>query len=118
MAIRIQLRHIRGGRNTPHTVVVSRPSNLGNLYRVGIEARDNAEAVAFFERDLEEARRRDITPEMLEVWRTNHRLGADGPFWIIENVHRWSGWNMACWCPLGRPCHGDVLLRMANQAIP
>ena len=26
------------------------------------------------------------------------------------------GKNLACWCPLGQPCHADVLLEMANSA--
>jgi len=25
------------------------------------------------------------------------------------------GKNLACWCALGRPCHADVLLEMANE---
>jgi Domain of unknown function (DUF4326) len=25
------------------------------------------------------------------------------------------GKNLACWCPLGQPCHADVLLEMANS---
>jgi hypothetical protein len=24
------------------------------------------------------------------------------------------GKNLACWCPLDRPCHADVLLELAN----
>jgi hypothetical protein len=24
------------------------------------------------------------------------------------------GHNLACWCKVGTPCHGDVLLRVAN----
>jgi len=23
--------------------------------------------------------------------------------------------NLVCWCPLGRPCHADVLLNIANR---
>ena len=26
------------------------------------------------------------------------------------------GKNLACWCPLTRPCHADVLLQLANSA--
>jgi hypothetical protein len=26
-----------------------------------------------------------------------------------------SGKNLACWCPLDRPCHADVLLAVANK---
>jgi len=25
------------------------------------------------------------------------------------------GKNLACWCPLDRPCHADVLLELANE---
>ena len=25
------------------------------------------------------------------------------------------GKNLACWCPLGKPCHADVLLKLANS---
>lgn len=25
------------------------------------------------------------------------------------------GMNLACWCPLDRPCHADILLRLANE---
>ncbi len=25
------------------------------------------------------------------------------------------GKNLACWCPLGQPCHADVLLEIANR---
>jgi hypothetical protein len=92
MAIRTQLRRTRGRRKPDHTLVVSRPSYFGNPYWVGIKARDNAEAL--FERDLEVARRNDLTPERLDVWRSNRRLGAEGPFWIINNIHRSAGWSM------------------------
>lgn len=27
-----------------------------------------------------------------------------------------AGFNLACWCPIGAPCHGDVLLQLANPA--
>jgi hypothetical protein len=26
------------------------------------------------------------------------------------------GLNLACWCPLDRPCNADVLLELANSA--
>jgi hypothetical protein len=25
------------------------------------------------------------------------------------------GRNLACWCPIGQPCHADVLLEFANS---
>lgn len=28
------------------------------------------------------------------------------------------GRDLACWCPLGQPCHADVLLDLANRPEP
>jgi hypothetical protein len=32
----------------------------------------------------------------------------------MEALPSLRGKNLACWCPLGRPCHADVLLDLAN----
>lgn len=32
-----------------------------------------------------------------------------------EAAQELRGKNLACWCPLDRPCHADVLLRIANE---
>ncbi len=29
-----------------------------------------------------------------------------------------AGKDLACWCPLSSPCHGDVLLELANAGEP
>jgi len=101
----------------PHTLNVSRPSIFGNPYRVGKEAKDNAEAVAFYERDLQAAQKGAMTAEVLEFWQRNNAYGAAGPFYIVARIHQdYAGWNMACFCPLTQPCHADVLLRLANPA--
>lgn len=31
-----------------------------------------------------------------------------------ENLESLRGKNLACWCPLGEPCHAGVLLELAN----
>lgn len=31
-------------------------------------------------------------------------------------VHELRGKNLACWCPLDKPCHADVLLELANPS--
>jgi Domain of unknown function (DUF4326) len=28
-----------------------------------------------------------------------------------------AGHDLACWCPLDRPCHADVLLELANREV-
>ena len=32
----------------------------------------------------------------------------------MAGVEELRGRDLACWCPLDRPCHGDVLLELAN----
>jgi hypothetical protein len=52
---------------------------------------DPASAVAAYDADI------DQTPHLLAVIRAEL-----------------AGRNLACWCPVGTPCHRDVLLRRAN----
>ena len=40
------------------------------------------------------------------------RMKNDEPF--REAVGSLRGHDLACWCPLDAPCHGDVLLELAN----
>lgn len=35
---------------------------------------------------------------------------------IRRSLHELAGKDLACWCPLDKPCHADVLLRLANQS--
>lgn len=34
---------------------------------------------------------------------------------LISRLHELRGKNLSCWCPLGKPCHADVLLELANS---
>ncbi len=36
--------------------------------------------------------------------------------WFRANIHQLRGFNLACYCPPGAPCHVDVLLELANGA--
>lgn len=36
---------------------------------------------------------------------------------LIDDILELRGKNLVCWCA-PRPCHGDVLLRLANGALP
>lgn len=57
-----------------------------------------AEAVALYE-DLMKVRARDEYRRLRE--------------WLAPL----RGKDLACWCPPGQPCHADVLLRIANEAM-
>lgn len=91
---RIQLSRKKGWKKPPNTVVVARPSGWGNPHRIGWCDRcgvehTREEAIAEYEAELDE-----VSLVLLEQLR---------------------GKNLACWCKPGEPCHGDILLRLANS---
>lgn len=54
--------------------------------------------------------------ELFREWMDGERAHLDGynpiPLLAIQNWLR--GHDLMCWCPLDQPCHGDVLLELAN----
>jgi hypothetical protein len=92
---RIQRKRTRGWRMPPNTVYVGRPTKWGNPYRPG-EGLSAAEAMQGY-RDLLYIN--DANPD---------RVG------LTDAQRELRGKNLACWCPIGQPCHADVLLEIAN----
>lgn len=91
--IRIQRKRTKGWRMPENAVYVGRPTIWGNPFKVGDVSPhnfnikiDNEHAVMLFEQ-------------------------------IVENMDLTSlkGKNLACFCPLDKPCHADVLLKLANE---
>jgi hypothetical protein len=73
-----------------NTVKIDRTTKWGNLYRIGEPwVNDAPEVVALF------------------------RLGmtAQNRLVVLSELR---GKNLACWCPIGMPCHTDVVLDIAN----
>lgn len=94
MPNRIQRSRRKGWRKPEGVVCVGRPSRFGNPFRIGAEY-DREAAVAAY-----------------RAWITNSDR-TDGPSLAeIRSVLR--GRDLACWCPIGVPCHADVLLEIAN----
>lgn len=102
---RIQLKRTKGWRKPEGVVVVARPTKWGNPFVAGqihrrprngpggqqeIPVTSVDDAVRFYRQYLS-----------LEL-----RIAAK-----IELA----GKDLACWCPLDRPCHADVLLDIANR---
>lgn len=91
---RLQRKRVKGFRLPANTVCVTRGTRFGNPFRVGVEATDNAHAVALFRDWLEtEPEGRAMTEAARE---------------------KLAGKNLACYCKEGEPCHADVLLQIAN----
>ena len=91
---RIQRKRAKGWRMPKDAVYVGRPGFWGNMYKPetwGVE-----DCVA-----------------MYRAFVLNNRRPENGP--TIGDVRReLRGKDLACWCPLDKPCHADVLLELAN----
>jgi hypothetical protein len=102
MPERIQLSRAKGWRMPLNTIKVDRSTRWGNPWAVGRfgpwgrTAFDARGAVGHFEAMLKD-------PEL--------RAGTKYP----ADLSPLRGFNLACWCPIGEPCHADVLLRVAHS---
>ena len=104
--VRIQRQRTKGWRMPPNTVYVGRPTRWGNEFEVGglVTPEIAVERYALH-----------IVSYFGFVERETKRLWHP---WPVESkeLDAWlqplRGHNLACWCPLDQPCHGDVLLEM------
>lgn len=85
---RVQRKRTKGWVMPPGSVYVGRPTRWGNPFRAGYGICETADDAVHAFRALVLAERWDLTPL--------------------------SGKDLACFCPLDRACHADVLLELAN----
>jgi hypothetical protein len=136
---RIQRRRARGWHLPPNTVYVGRPTRWGNPFdfrrsdycwaalsfgcRGDRAGRQEAAVRAFLEWIDPPFGRRTLQSELQPKFAAGSREVAIGP--AVEAGAAPSkdeiraalrGRNLACFCPLDRPCHADVLLDIANRA--
>lgn len=78
-----------------NTIYVGRGSIFGNPFKVG-EYRLNTV------QDVVDAYQKMLVDGFLEVT-------------VAQVQRRLRGKDLACWCKPGEPCHGDVLLEIANK---
>jgi hypothetical protein len=92
---RIQLSRRKGWRMPSNAVKVDRSTPFGNPYQAGTDGNGDRAYLAGLFRDY------------------LNREGAGSA--LADRARReLRGKNLACWCPLGGPCHADVLLEIAN----
>jgi hypothetical protein len=110
--IRIQRSRVAGWRMPPHTKSVTRPHKFGNPYKI-VEM----DGAFFIMRD-------DMTicvcdtKEEAQIQAVNcfcDYLDYMQPSDLDELLAELRGWNLACYCPIGTACHGDVWLERANE---
>jgi hypothetical protein len=139
MPQRIQRKRSKGWRMPAGAVYVGRPSKWGNPF--DFRSSDYCWAALSFGCRGDAAGRREASVRAFRDWikpphgrRTLHfeeqpmmsaggqdhlALGpkiAAGEAPSIEDIRAaLRGKDLACWCPLGQPCHADVLLEVANR---
>ncbi len=128
MPIRVQLSRRKGflladaaGNGLP-TVKVDRTTRWGNQFKADATPFSNGDWQVFLCTDgrwagppvgFAATRRGAI---LLSVAKHREWLtGENGALMRAQLRAQLEGKNLACWCPLGSPCHADVLLEIANS---
>lgn len=88
----------------PGAVYIGRPSIWGNPFQLvpGTKLDTREKVVRHFRRWL------DGEPDTFEA-RLEYARNL-----ILDNLAKLHGKDLACWCGVGKECHGDVLLTLAN----
>lgn len=111
MPERIRLSRARGWRLPEGAVNVARPGKLGNLWIVGTDGTrlQCAAMYAICARGFIDLGGRIAPDDQLALWK-RLQPRALAPL---------RGRDIACWCALdGGPCHGDIVLHLANPGFP
>lgn len=118
---RVQRKRVSGWRMPPNTVCVSRPSKFANPFTIAGCLAEGFAATEF------EARR--LCVDTYGRWLNGDDVDLHDIYWVgkhcydrrwvLANLHRLAGRDLACWCAETDLCHADVLLRAANGvAVP
>ena len=89
---------------------IGKSFTLANLIEAGYSQHDREKDRAF----------------LVECFRTWMKNGGNSEFWsgptsderyrkITDRIAELRGKDLACFCPLDKPCHADVLLEIANK---
>ena len=114
--VRVQRSRKAGSKLPPNTVCVTRgrgmrfgnPFTVKQLRELNVQGSDELLA-----RVCVEAFRRWLTSDLSMDWTGPESERVRGV--MLRGLPSLRGKNLACWCPIGSPCHGDVLLELANR---
>ena len=108
--LRFQLKRQRGWRMPPNSVKVDRSSPCGNPFTVDAHEVEKSLKLhrAWLAGELSDADLMARFPELIAKHRIQRREG------VLYRIPSLKGKNLGCWCAEGKPCHGDLLLRLAN----
>lgn len=118
------MRRTKGWRKPEGAVYVGRPSKWGNPYWHVLRFHGVEKAIALYRNTV----RGIWSPSLVNGWGWPDGYVAqvyeDHHDWLrrigghpLETMPELTGRDLACWCPLDRPCHADVLLELANAPV-
>lgn len=119
MAVRIQRKRTAGWKMPENTVYVGRPTVWGNPWKIkaaieyGSFKPEFAAQVCVDEYEAWLIGIRSPYGEHLGYWLTPEMRNQREQ--ILARLPELKGKNLACWCSLDKPCHADILLRLANN---
>lgn len=116
MPERIQRKRTPGWRMPPGAVSVTRPGKWGNPWRV-IRGDHDKWMVYPTGSEWTTVSIHDTHHAAVQTAVDQFRRAATHPEVIAAARRELAGRDLACWCPLDMPCHGDVLLEIANEPI-
>ena len=97
MPIRFQQRRAKGWSKPPNGRCVSRPSRYGNPFPLPAELHGDPAAHAA---GVAQYRAWITAPEQTDL--------------LADARRELRGLDLGCYCPIGLPCHADVLLELVN----
>jgi len=107
IAIRIQRKRTKGWKMPSNSVYVGRPTKWGNPYKVGAPFNMSIAGGGYdgktkgFVFDADSA---------VLFYKINLSIELE-----MQAEKELKGKNLVCFCPLDKPCHADVLLKIANK---
>lgn len=98
----------------PNTVYVGRHSKWGNNFAVGKPIPKVWLHLEFSYSDTLKYANDAVVETPAEAVRLYEKYTKPENGWPAD-ISELKGKNLACWCPLDKPCHADLLLEIANK---
>jgi hypothetical protein len=116
MPERIQRKRSKGWTMPEGAIYVGRPGKWGNPFEVVkstgrflVFDRRTTEGYLSAHEDKDAAHRQAVVDWILDLKKHPLSLAVTG---VMASELR--GHDLACWCPVGTPCHADVILELVN----
>ena len=113
MPERIQRKRTKGWRMPPNTKYVGRGTRWGNPF--GITQVGHAFFQRGFPAPIARLRSKASIERCLDMYTAWLKAQMDFDMDFLLPLH---GKNLACWCPLDKPCHADIILRLLRTWSP